>query len=50
MCNMAVESGAKNGIMEPNTATLNYLKNRGVSSFEVFRSDENSEYEKRILF
>ncbi|OPY23764.1 MAG: Isopropylmalate/citramalate isomerase large subunit [Methanobacterium sp. PtaU1.Bin242] len=50
MCNMAVESGAKNGIMEPNTATLNYLKNRGVSSFEVFRSDEDSEYEREYYF
>ncbi len=50
MCNMAVESGAKNGIMEPNQATLNYLKNRNASSFTVFNSDKDSEYEKHYYF
>jgi methanogen homoaconitase large subunit len=50
MCNMAVESGAKNGIMEPNNAVLNYLKNRNVSSFDVLKSDEDSEYEREYFF
>lgn len=50
MCNMAVESGAKNGIMEPNQATLNFLKSRNVTSFEVFNSDEDSSYEKEYHF
>jgi methanogen homoaconitase large subunit len=50
MCNMAVESGAKNGIMEPNQATLNYLKERDVSSFEILNSDKDSNYEKNFLF
>lgn len=50
MCNMAVESGAKNGIMEPNTATLNYLKNRGINSFDIFRSNEDSQYEREYYF
>ncbi len=50
MCNMAVESGAKNGIMEPNTATLNYLKERNVSGFKIFTSDEDSIYEKSHHF
>jgi methanogen homoaconitase large subunit len=50
MCNMAVESGAKNGIMEPNQATLNYLKERHVSPFEILNSDKDSNYEKNYYF
>jgi len=50
MCNMAVESGAKNGIMEPNSATLKYLKERNVHDFKIFTSDEDSIYEKSYHF
>lgn len=50
MCNMAVESGAKNGIMEPNSATLEYLKQRNVNDFQIFTSDENSIYEQSYHF
>ena len=50
VCNMAVECGAKNGIMEPNQATLNYLKERNVSSFEILNSDKDSNYEKNFIF
>ncbi len=50
MCNMAVESGAKNGIMEPNKAVLEYLKARNISGFEVVRSDKDSVYEKEYHF
>ncbi|HTX60779.1 MAG TPA: homoaconitase large subunit [Methanobacterium sp.] len=50
MCNMAVECGAKNGIMEPNQAVLDYLKTRNVKDFRVFRSDSDSTYEKEYHF
>ena len=50
MCNMAIESGAKNGIMEPNKATLEYLKDRNVKSFEVVKSDKDYVYEKEYDF
>lgn len=50
ICNMAVESGAKNGIMEPNTATLKYLKERNVRNFQTFISDEDSIYEESHYF
>jgi methanogen homoaconitase large subunit len=50
ICNMAVESGAKNGIMEPNQATLSYLKERKVLDFQLFRSDEDADYEKDYYF
>lgn len=49
--NMAIEMGAKNGIMEPNKETLKYLKERtGKDSFNVFSSDSDSNYEKEFYF
>ncbi len=50
ICNMAVESGAKNGIMEPNSVTLKYLKDRNVGSFQNFVSDHDSIYEESHFF
>jgi len=50
ICNMAIESGAKNGIMEPNKATLQYLKDRNVEGFNVVKSDPDYEYEKEYFF
>lgn len=50
MCNMAIESGAKNGIMEPNSAVLNYLNARNIKDYQIIRSDKDSEYESRYDF
>lgn len=50
MCNMAVECGAKNGIMEPNTATLDYLRERGVTYPHVLGSDVDADYELSYYF
>lgn len=50
VCNMVVESGAKNGIMEPNKATLKYLKNRNVTSFNILRSDKDAHYEREYFY
>ncbi len=46
MCNMAVEAGAKNGIVEPDDITAEYLNQRGVSKDEytAFKSDKDAEY------
>ncbi|MEM2937216.1 MAG: homoaconitase large subunit [Candidatus Bathyarchaeia archaeon] len=43
MCNMVVEMGAKNGIIEPDEITLNYLN---INSAELIRSDSDTLYEK----
>ncbi|RBQ22418.1 Methanogen homoaconitase large subunit [Candidatus Methanobinarius endosymbioticus] len=51
--NMTIEMGAKNGIMEPNNNTLNFIKNRTGKSIEelnIIKSDKNSSYEKEFLF
>ncbi|GAB4306433.1 MAG: homoaconitase large subunit [Methanobacteriaceae archaeon] len=50
MCNMAVEMGAKNGIMEPNRLTINYLKKRIGDTFQIVKSDKDSQYEKELSF
>ncbi len=50
IANMVIECGAKNGIMEPNRATLDYLKKRGVAGFDVIKSDTDSHYEREYHF
>jgi methanogen homoaconitase large subunit len=50
ICNMAIELGAKNGIMEPNKNTLEYLKNVGITDFEVVKSDKDANYQKEYSF
>jgi methanogen homoaconitase large subunit len=50
IANMSVEMGAKNGIMKPNNAVLEYLKNRSRSSFDIFESDKDHVYSKEFNF
>jgi 3-isopropylmalate/(R)-2-methylmalate dehydratase large subunit len=44
MANMAVEAGAKNGIMAPDEATLVYVKNRTLRPYQVYTSDAAAVY------
>ncbi|HHV18561.1 MAG TPA: 3-isopropylmalate dehydratase large subunit [Thermoanaerobacterales bacterium] len=44
MANMAIEAGGKNGIMEPDNTTLEYVKNRAKRPYEVFMSDADAVY------
>jgi 3-isopropylmalate/(R)-2-methylmalate dehydratase large subunit len=46
MANMAVEAGAKNGIIAPDEETLAYVKDRGLRPFDVknLYSDKDSAY------
>jgi 3-isopropylmalate/(R)-2-methylmalate dehydratase large subunit len=50
MCNMAIEAGGKNGIIEPDEITFEYLKERGVkeSDYTIYKSDEDAQYSKII--
>jgi 3-isopropylmalate/(R)-2-methylmalate dehydratase large subunit len=50
LCNMTVEMGAKNGIIEPDAATLEFLKGRTSKPYESFNSDTDASYEKVIVF
>lgn len=44
MCNMAVEAGAKNGIIEPDDITLDYIRRRSKRDYHLYRSDPEAEY------
>jgi len=46
LCNMAVEMGAKTGIIEPHQTTLNYVKNRTTKPFKPVKSDPDATYKK----
>ena len=48
MTNMAVEAGAKNGIIEPDEITLAYVAERSSRSPFVCTSDPDADYEKVI--
>lgn len=53
MTNMAIEMGAKNGIMEPNNATIDYVCNRTGKTqdqLNILKSDKDSVYEKEYFF
>lgn len=44
MCNMAIEAGGKNGIIEPDEKTLNYVKNIAKRDYKVYKSDSDAKY------
>jgi len=46
MANMAVEGGAKNGIMEPDDMTINYVSMRTTKEPRVLKSDEGAAYDR----
>lgn len=50
MANMAIEAGAKNGIIEPDQETLDYVRSRTKRPFEVYKSDDNANYERILEF
>lgn len=50
ICNMAIEAGAKNGIIEPDEKTAEYLKNRSLRAPKFYYSDKNAVYEKTLKY
>jgi len=46
LCNMAVEAGAKSGLVEPDERTIEYVKARGRHDMHLFKSDEDAVYEE----
>ena len=50
LCNMAIEAGAKNGIIEPDEITKEYLKNRSIREPKFLYSDEDAPYEKVLVY
>lgn len=50
MCNMAIEAGAKNGIIEPDEITESYVKDRAKRPYRFFSSDRDQDYVKVIEY
>jgi len=50
ICNMAIEAGAKNGIIPPDKTTEEYVKNRTLRPYKFYQSDENAEYARVIEY
>lgn len=52
LCNMAVEMGAKNGIVEPDETTRKFLQGRvtSIPNFDTLKSDADAVYERTVEF
>lgn len=58
ICNMAIEAGAKYGIMQPDETTYNYVKgrsyamnfNKSINWWKQLYSDEDAYFDKIIQF
>ncbi len=48
VCNMAIEVGAKTGIVEADDKTLAYLKGRVNKSFQIIKGDDDNSYERSL--
>jgi len=46
MCNMAIEAGARTGIIEPDEITEEYVKQRKKGKGKSLKSDKDAQYEK----
>ena len=50
LCNMVVEMGAKNGIIEPDEKTALYLKERRLTPFNFIKDDVDAKYYKTVYY
>ena len=48
MCNMAIEAGAKNGIVTPDAVTEEYVSQRAGREYRFYASDPGADYEQVI--
>lgn len=46
MCNMAIEAGAKSGIIEPDECTKRYMENRTSREYKFYSGDDDCKYKK----
>ncbi|OLS12818.1 MAG: 3-isopropylmalate dehydratase large subunit [Promethearchaeota archaeon CR_4] len=48
MCNMAIEAGAKNGIVPPDEITRTYVDKRAKRAYKFFKSDPDATYKDTV--
>ena len=44
LCNMVIEAGGKNGVIEPDDVTVRFVKGKTKKPFEVVKNDSNARY------
>ncbi len=44
LCNMAIEAGGKNGIIEADDVTLDYVRQRTDAPYKIYKSDTDAQY------
>ncbi|MHB8172083.1 MAG: 3-isopropylmalate dehydratase large subunit [Thermincolia bacterium] len=50
MANMAIEAGGKNGIIEADQTTIDYVEGRVQRPYKVYKSDEDAKYARVIEY
>ncbi len=50
MANMAIEAGGKNGIIEADQTTIDYVEGRAQRPYKVYKSDEDAKYARVIEY
>lgn len=50
ICNMVIECGAKNGIIEPNQEIIDFVKSKSNIDFEIVTSDSDAQYAKVLKY
>ena len=50
LSNMAVEAGAKTGLIEPDEVVVQFLKSKGVDQIELITSDKDARYLRELTY
>jgi len=50
MCNMAIEAGAKNGIILPDNITIKYIESRATHPYQIVKGDKDANYSEIIEY
>lgn len=50
MANMAIEAGGKNGIIEADQTTIDYVESRAKRPYKVYKSDDDAKYDRVIEY
>ncbi len=50
MCNMAIEAGAKNGIIVPDNITIKYIESRATHPYQIIKGDKDAKYSEVIEY
>ncbi|MBI2166688.1 MAG: 3-isopropylmalate dehydratase large subunit [Candidatus Omnitrophica bacterium] len=50
LCNMVIEAGGKNGVIEPDEVTLQFVKSKTSKPFEVVKNDRDAKYHSERVY